>query len=73
MANGDFKDLPRRTGFIETTDHQPTDPPTHRPTNYLPTNSPTGYNQLTLKQRPDSKHVLYPKVLENFRNYLFHE
>ena len=61
------------TGFIKTTD-----PPTHRPlthqfTDHLPTDPPTAYYELTLKQRPDSKHVLYSKLLENFRNRLFLE
>lgn len=45
-----------------------TDTPTHGP---LTTYPPTGYHQLMLKKRPYSKHVLYSKVLENFRNYLF--
>ena len=52
------------------TDHLPTDP---RPTDRLPTDSPTAYHELTLKQRPDSKHVLYSKIYENFRNHLFPE
>ena len=45
-------------------------PPTHRP---LTRRSTTDYHKLTLKKRPDSKHVLYSKVLENFCNYLFPE
>ena len=52
-------------GFIKTTDHRPTD---HRPTNPLSTDPPTAYHKLTLKQSPDSKHVMYSKVYENFRN-----
>ena len=57
-------------GFIKITGHRPTDPPT---TYHLPTDPPTAYHELTFKQRPDSKHVLYPKVYENFRNHLFPE
>ena len=45
-----------------------TDPPTHRPLTAYP---PTSYHELTLKQRSDSKYVLYSKVYENFRNHLF--
>ena len=46
--------------FIKTTDHRPTDhlPLTHRPTDHLPTDPPTAYHELTLKQKPDFKHVL---------------
>ena len=52
-----------------------TDPPTtyHLPINPPTTYPPTAYHELMLKQRPDSKHVLYSKVLENFRNRLFPE
>ena len=56
--------------FIFNFDHRPTDPlTTYHSTNDLP----TGYHKLTLKQRPDSKHILYSKVLENFRYHLFSE
>ena len=65
------------TGFIKTTDHRPTDPQT---TYHLPINPSTTYPPIhrppimNLHQnRPDSKHVLYFKVLENFRNRLFPE
>ena len=51
-------------------DHQPTVPQT---TYHLPTDPPTAYHELTLKQGPDSKHVLCSEVYENFRNYLFPE
>ena len=71
------------TGLIKTTDHRPTDhsttyhlpidPPTTYPPTHRPTDPPTAYHELTLKQSPDSKHVLYSKVYENFRNHLFPE
>lgn len=58
-----------------TTDPKATDPPTYRPlTTYPPTTDPpAGYHELTIKQRPDSEHFLYSKVLENFGNNLFAE
>ena len=46
--------------FIKTIEHRPNDPP-------------TAYHELTLNKIPDSKHILYSKVLENFRNHLFPE
>ena len=59
-----------------TTDPLTQRPFTHRPTDHLPTDPPTGYHELTLKKRPDSKHLLYSKVLENFlswiNKYYFH-
>ena len=63
------------TGFIKTNDHRPTDhlPLTHQFSDHLPTDPPTAYHELTLKQRPDSKHVIYSKVLVNFHNHLFPE
>ena len=55
-----------KMSFIKTTEHRPTDYlPTDLPTTY----PPTAYHELTLKQGPDSKHVLYSKVYENFRNH----
>ena len=60
-------------GFIKTNDHRPSNhrptehlPVIHRPTDHLPTDSPTTYHELTLKQRPDSKHVLIPKFMKTF-------
>ena len=71
-----FLEEPFKTGFIKTTPaHQPTDHVslTHGLVDYLLTDPPPTYHELPLKQRPDSKHVLWSKDLENFRNHLFYE
>ena len=47
-------------GFIKTTD-----PPTHRPTDHLPTKPPTDHHQNSQNRRPDLKHILHTLVLEN--------
>ena len=59
-------------GFIKTTDHWLTDPPNayHLPTDHLPADPPTGYRELTLKRRPDSKHILYSQLSEQTNNTL---
>ena len=43
----------QKTGFIKTTDHRPTDPPTtfHLPTNPSTNDTRIGRHQLTLKQK----------------------
>ena len=47
-----------------------TDPPT---TYHLPTDSLATYHEFTLKRTQDSKHILYPEVLEHCHNHLFPE
>ena len=68
-----FKNMIIFPGLIKTTDQPTTDPPTtyHLPTDPLtahpPTHRPTIIN-VGWNRRPDSEHVLYSVILENFKS-----